>query len=68
MAPAQSDSDNTHVWAACASIAMGRSMFDAASFADYARQSIAMIKTIMTSPGANPCPDAVPDAVWTSVP
>lgn len=65
---AEADSDNAHVWTACAAAAMTRSTLMEAGYREYTTQLVQMLKPIMTSPAQTPCEDAIPDALWRSVP
>jgi hypothetical protein len=64
----RSDSDNAHVWTACAAAAMARATSEEAGFRDFTLQLVQMLKPIMVNPTSTPCEDAIPDVLWRSVP
>ena len=62
----EDDPANTHLWAACAMAALVKSQADGSGFAVYAKEVVASIKPIMETPGTNPCPDVIPNAIWSA--
>lgn len=60
----ESDPDNVQAWAACAGVAMKRSVSTVADADAYARQMAQMLQQIMPPGSASPCSDVMPDSVW----
>ena len=60
----ESDSANVQVWAACAGVAMKRSVSTVADADAYARQMAQMLQQMMPAGSPSPCADAMPDTVW----
>ncbi|HBK45374.1 MAG TPA: hypothetical protein DDZ67_02840 [Xanthomonadaceae bacterium] len=61
---ARSDPGNAHVWSACAAAAQSRATSNDAEFTEYVGLLMQMLRPISTTPGATPCPDAIPQALW----
>jgi hypothetical protein len=59
-----SDSDNVHVWSACGAAALGWANMPADQAKDMARQSAALLKSIMVDMASSPCPEVIPNDVW----
>ena len=60
----ESDPDNVQVWAACAGVAMKRSVSTVEDADAYARQMAQMLQQMMPAGSASPCSDVMPDQVW----
>jgi hypothetical protein len=59
-----SDPDNVHVWSACGAAALGWANMPADQAKDMARQSAALLKSIMVDMSSSPCPEVIPNDVW----
>lgn len=60
----ESDPDNVQAWAACAGVAMKRSIATVEDADAYARQMAQMLQQIMPAGSASPCSDVMPADIW----
>lgn len=58
------DPDNVQAWAACAGVAMKRSISTVEDADAYARQMAQMLQQMMPAGSASPCSEVMPDRVW----
>ena len=60
----ESDPANVQAWAACAGVAMKRSVSTVEDADDYARQMAQMLQQMMPAGSPSPCAEVMPDNVW----
>lgn len=60
----ESDPANVQAWAACAGVAMKRSVSTVEDADAYARQMAQMLQQMMPEGSASPCAEVMPDSVW----
>ena len=61
---ALSDKKDVQSWAFCSAAALKRSMSTQAEADAYGREAAERLASISVDPTRNPCPDAIPDALW----
>ena len=60
----ESDPANVQAWAACAGVAMKRSVSTVEDADAYARQMAQMLQQVMPAGSPSPCAEVMPDNVW----
>jgi len=60
----ESDPANVQTWAACAGVAMKRSIATVQDADAYAQQMAQMLQQMMPAGSASPCDDVIPASVW----
>lgn len=60
----ESDPANVQAWAACAGVAMKRSVSTVEDADAYARQMAQMLQQMMPAGSPSPCAEVMPDTVW----
>lgn len=60
----ESDPANVQAWAACAGVAMQRSISTVEDADAYARQMAQMLQQMMPPGSPSPCSDVIPEGVW----
>jgi len=63
---ALTDTKDVQSWAFCSAAALKRSMATQEEADAYGREAAAKLATIAVDPARNPCPDAIPAALWPS--
>ncbi len=67
MARIETQPNDTQLWVMCAAAATARARLNEKGFEDYARKSIVAMKALLEDKSKNPCPDVIPNALWSSV-